>query len=878
MKRNLLLSTLLLASASMAAQGFDGSFDGPWETCYPDGKTAVGTQPKGWMASSVCKNFIITMKKELVEADADRIGNEDGHSVRMWNDYVGMFGIGATAPGYITLGKAWAYGDVSNVGTPEDTSDGGAYGGVAFTSRPDSLAFYIKRTHAHEKPANGSFNESERATVVFYSWTGSSVSKVTTGMSNEPEVIDMVDREKDILGKITEGVTGDAKLVASNEYYIEGDVENWTRNSFAIDYKSDVNPEKMNIIFAASDYFDRSALGTGNALTVDDVRFIYNSRLKSLTVGGQEVSGFDNGVFEYQLPADMVDAKVEAKAFGKDAKVTVSKNGNVTTIVVTDDTAKGEKENTYKLTFKGVQTVISLPEAAPSITYGDALDGLGFTSNSNQPFSYSFSVGGILEQKEDGRLHAVGNGEVVVVVRQEANENFTAAVSERLVINVAKAKLKVSLSDGAWCWRGVNVSDYNKKKGQCDYSFVLDGLKGDDAGKPAQDIFAKLPTVRSFAAADGEKAGDMREVTLSGGEIANYEVELVEKAQLKIVKNKVGAYVRYAFGSLNSAYEGESYRMLKVAAGQEEYHFAVEYVNAVYDDEEFLASYIPSVKCEVSKDAQIGESFPVSIELPQAEFENFELVNMVPAEAKVVVAANPNISVTVPEDVKYGDEFQLVSNDKGITYQFDNLTDDVVSVSYKGEATIEKAGEAELIVKTGEKTVDGVVYGMTATRVAFVADKAPLVITAKDSTVNIDEVLPETYELVYEGWVGNDAVDNVFEVAPVAVAELPSGLVAGTYPIIVKVEKMPENYEVKTVNGTLTVKGGNGVDAINGDNQKVTYKNGILYVPCGGRVEVYALTGALVGRYEGAVIPVALRTNTLYIVKTQKGAFRLWVK
>ncbi len=28
----------------------------------------------------------------------------------------------------------------------------------------------------------------------------------------------MVDREKDILGKITEGVTGDAKLVASNEY------------------------------------------------------------------------------------------------------------------------------------------------------------------------------------------------------------------------------------------------------------------------------------------------------------------------------------------------------------------------------------------------------------------------------------------------------------------------------------------------------------------------------------------------------------------------------------------------------------------------------------------------------------------------------------
>ena len=77
-------------------------------------------------------------------------------------------------------------------------------------------------------------------------------------------------------------VTGDAKLVASVEYPIEGDIENWTRQSVAIDYKSDGNPEKMNIIFSASDYFNRSELGTGNALYVDDVQLVYNSRLKSL--------------------------------------------------------------------------------------------------------------------------------------------------------------------------------------------------------------------------------------------------------------------------------------------------------------------------------------------------------------------------------------------------------------------------------------------------------------------------------------------------------------------------------------------------------------------------------------------------------------------
>ena len=67
-------------------------------------------------------------------------------------------------------------------------------------------------------------------------------------------------------------------------YPIEGDIENWTRQSVAIDYKSDGNPEKMNIIFSASDYFNRAELGTGNALYVDDVQLVYNSRLKSLVV------------------------------------------------------------------------------------------------------------------------------------------------------------------------------------------------------------------------------------------------------------------------------------------------------------------------------------------------------------------------------------------------------------------------------------------------------------------------------------------------------------------------------------------------------------------------------------------------------------------
>lgn len=884
MKRNLLLSTLLLASASMAAQGFDGSFDETWETCYPDGVNAVGLQPKGWMASNVYKFFLTSVKGELVKPDKDRTEDANGHSVVMTNEFVSSFGIGATAPGYITLGKSWAYGDIEATLNPEleDTSDGGAYGGVEFTSRPDSLVFWVKRTHVAEAPNKGPFNPDEKASVLFYSWTGSTTSKVTTGLSTDKIEVDMVDREKDILGMVTEGVTGDAKLVAFNEYYIEENIENWTRQSVAIDYKSDGNPEKMNIIFSASDYFNRSELGTGNALYVDDVQLVYNSRLKSLVVDGKEVNGFSDGVFDYQLPADLQGKDIVATAFGKDATVETVTEGNVTTITVKDETAMGEKVNTYTLTFKGVSAEIQLPAEIPALTYGDEVDGLGFISNNTKDaLAYSFSKEGVLEVGEDGKLRAVGAGEVVVTASQPGSDDFTPAESEPMTLTVAKAPLQVSLAEDSWTWRGINVSSYNMEDGKCHYAFVYDGWKWNDAEKDASEILSKVPTVSASAPKEAEAVGSERAAKLSGGEAANYELKLPETAKIKVVKNKVGVYLKYGNNTLSSAYDSERYRTVKVAVGQDEYSFTVGYADAVYDDEEVLAGMevLPEAVCDVNKDAAIGSEFPVSVKLPEGtSFENFDLISIVPETAKLVMAANPGITVTVPEKVVYGDEFTLVSNEHGITYGSTVLTAGVVSMTSKGVVTAKKAGKAELVVTTTAKTVDDTEYGATATNVSFDVEKAPLTVTAKDVKITMDDELPATYELVYEGWIGKDTVETVFEVAPVAQPELPAELVPGTYPIVVKVETMPENYEVKTVDGTLTVEKGSGVASVDKESTNVTYANGNLYVPCGGRVEIYALTGALVGRYEGAVIPVALRTNTLYIVKTQKGAFRLWVK
>ena len=140
----------LFALAGMTAHAQEltnGTFDGDWVDCKPDGEHVVGTQPTGWMASSVYK---MGLEKELVFQDVDRQAVSEGHSVRMENLFVGIklssFVMGATAPGYITTGTSWAYGDIANVGKPEDTSDGGSFGGVAFTHKPDAISLWMKRT------------------------------------------------------------------------------------------------------------------------------------------------------------------------------------------------------------------------------------------------------------------------------------------------------------------------------------------------------------------------------------------------------------------------------------------------------------------------------------------------------------------------------------------------------------------------------------------------------------------------------------------------------------------------------------------------------------------------------------------------------------
>lgn len=420
---------MMLASAGMMANAQqlpNGNFDGTWVDCKPDGSNVVGVQPEGWMASNVYKkpySWFPATTSILVNKE-----DENGKvSVSMLNDFVGLGTLGANAPGYITLGTSWAYGDISNVGDPEkDTSDGGSYGSIPFEFRPDALSLWVKRTHGTEKP-------SEKASVILYSWKGQTSSQVTTGLSNKPVVIEMVDREKDVLGIIQDGVTKtDFELISTSENYIEGNITEWTQFTYPITYVSDGIPEKINVILSSSDYFNRAELGKDNKFWVDDVKFIYYSRLASISLNRETVT-LEEGEYEYIVDnvldfseeeiAEAVKYTLEGESQSANVDVSVDAENAVVTVVVSnvDADIDGEKSHTYFFRYNKKETYYSSQLASLKV---NAVDVTGFSSD-----VYSYYVAGEVPEVDAVEAVAVDPEATIEMTRDEETATITIVVT-----------------------------------------------------------------------------------------------------------------------------------------------------------------------------------------------------------------------------------------------------------------------------------------------------------------------------------------------------------------------------------------------------------------------------------------------------------------
>ncbi|MCM1256211.1 MAG: PCMD domain-containing protein [Duncaniella sp.] len=251
----------------------NAGFEDGWGDCTPwtssKNTKTKGTTPGDWTISQVIgiNGPGATIVGEVTE------GYNSEKAVKIYNNKNSI--ASNIVPGYVTLGTTWS----TAVGTSAKNADGGTWGGISFTDRPESITFMYKRTHDIE------FDNdlSEPATVVAYLWKGTFKQANVPGnialgsIFGNPTTCTMENRDRNILDMSTpQGgvVTEKGTLIAKINYQIKGDAEDWTELTIPFEYLTDDTPEMINVIFSAGDYWSTTPL-RGNTLIVDDVKLNY---------------------------------------------------------------------------------------------------------------------------------------------------------------------------------------------------------------------------------------------------------------------------------------------------------------------------------------------------------------------------------------------------------------------------------------------------------------------------------------------------------------------------------------------------------------------------------------------------------------------------
>ena len=276
-----LVAILLLCSSPLMAQQFpDPGFEN-WSGDKFDGNI----QPKYWNFSNVEQ---MGVKKNF----AHQTNGRSGYALKIQDQFVGVLGIGATSPGYVSLGHPWAY--VSSLTTIEDAT-AGTYGGISWTNRPDSMVVWIRRYYdSSADNAAGDHTGDENFNLLYYAWSGTSRATsfkaknltCTDISSAKPEYC--IDEESDIRQALDGNECGtavQAKQIAEGWYYEKKAYPNWTRIVVPIYYLNDDVPEKCNVILSAGRYPDfraNSGQNAGNSMDVDDISLVYSSKVQKI--------------------------------------------------------------------------------------------------------------------------------------------------------------------------------------------------------------------------------------------------------------------------------------------------------------------------------------------------------------------------------------------------------------------------------------------------------------------------------------------------------------------------------------------------------------------------------------------------------------------
>lgn len=432
-----------------------------------------GVEPNDWNGSSINQKVMMTKTQELVF-------NEEG-AVKLQNVYVGVGSLGSVAPGFITLGTPWVYA----TSTIEDC-DGGTYGGVAFTHKPDAITGRFKRTDSNN----------ENSHIIVYLWNGTYKSNV--GNKNNPS------QERDDVDRaiLKGGSTSNGTLVAQCDRAFSSTGGDWQEITVPIEYENGNNlaPEKMNVVISGGDYWTRANMQDGTTLFADDVQFVYYSELASLYYDG--VSHFIKDKTEYAVDAVYDESKLSVTTNGKGATIEKSFDESSKLLTITikgnDYAANSNNFHTYTIQFKNDEVVDPDPtpdpdpdpNPDPDPTPGDVDYTPAYTGEKTKPSRWITAVtleSGVYTEHAANTLNVDNSGNLcyndysgTVTMKAAAGENVTVTMGMNgswmnayLYIDADSDGFTASIADGSsWKPSGDLVS----------YSFYNNGSSSDNTG------------------------------------------------------------------------------------------------------------------------------------------------------------------------------------------------------------------------------------------------------------------------------------------------------------------------------------------------------------------------------------------------------------
>lgn len=380
MKKQLLTLALLAVAGTAGAQqlpnvGFDkwkgegncGQSYNPADN--PTDRTRPGDEPAEWCGSNVSQLGMASTSTLCVQ----RLDGNNKYA-ELKNQSVGidlgLTSIKSNAPGFLSLVKPWVFATSGMTNKDKMAlGDGGVYGSVNFSNKPDAIRLKYRRAAVN----------SEKAHVIAYLWNGTFKSKVpkafkNTGATFKPkysisEYVELEDVDRAVFGKENESlVTSKGTLIASVDYEITSDAADWQTVEIPLQYaNASLTPSKMNVVISASDYWTRSNIQLNSKLDVDDVEFVYYNTLQLLKVNGQDIV-LKDGVYTYKGIGSIKNGCVEATAKSQFATVgyTYNKDNVIVKVTANDGSTKD-----YTIQFPSADKIASTYKNEIDVDFAD---------------------------------------------------------------------------------------------------------------------------------------------------------------------------------------------------------------------------------------------------------------------------------------------------------------------------------------------------------------------------------------------------------------------------------------------------------------------------------------------------------------------------